>query len=130
MHRRFLDDRAWLENRRTMEILHDVESHVLALRDAPAVGACMSMDDTAAAIELAMERPLHAPAIKPRLDDGMPEADAAEIDAGAHATATFEGRRILKAFVDARWLAGFNERLAAYHAQLGAGAGSDAAERI
>jgi hypothetical protein len=81
--RRFLDDKAWLENRRIMEILHEVESHALALRDAPPAGPCMSMDDTAAAIELPMERPLHAPAIKPRLDDSMAAADAAEIDAGA-----------------------------------------------
>jgi hypothetical protein len=43
--------------------------------------------------------------------------------AGARASATFEVRRILKAFVDAQWLAGLNERLAAYHAQLAAGAG-------
>jgi hypothetical protein len=33
--RRFLDDRAWLENRRIMDILHGIESKALALRDAP-----------------------------------------------------------------------------------------------
>lgn len=39
----------------------------------------------------------------------------------------FEVRRILKAFVDAQWLADFDARLAAYQAQLaGGGAGSDA----
>ncbi|WP_231695883.1 DUF4194 domain-containing protein [Ottowia caeni] len=32
--------------------------------------------------------------------------------------ATFEVRRILKAFVDAQWLAEFDARLAAYHVQL------------
>ena len=31
----------------------------------------------------------------------------------------FEVRRILKAFVDAQWLADFDARLAAYQAQLG-----------
>lgn len=34
--------------------------------------------------------------------------------------ATFEVRRILKAFVDAQWLAEFDERLASYAAQLAA----------
>lgn len=34
-------------------------------------------------------------------------------------TAAFEVRRILKAFVDAQWLADFDTRLAAYQAQLG-----------
>ena len=35
----------------------------------------------------------------------------------------YEVRRILKAFVDAQWLADFDERLAAYQAQLGAASG-------
>ena len=41
--------------------------------------------------------------------------------------ASFEVRRILKAFVDAQWLADFDARLAAYRVQLqaGTGAGSD-----
>jgi len=37
--------------------------------------------------------------------------------------AMFEVRRILKAFVDAQWLADFDMRLAAYQSQLGASAG-------
>lgn len=36
----------------------------------------------------------------------------------------FELRRILKAFVDAQWLADFDARLAAYQGQLGANAGA------
>jgi hypothetical protein len=34
----------------------------------------------------------------------------------------YEVRRILKAFVDAQWLADFDARLAAYQGQLAAGA--------
>ncbi|BBP04700.1 hypothetical protein TPL01_30260 [Sulfuriferula plumbiphila] len=33
--RRFLDDQAWLENRRIMDILHGIEAKALALRDLP-----------------------------------------------------------------------------------------------
>ena len=44
-------------------------------------------------------------------------------NAVGNAAASYEVRRILKAFVDAQWLSEFNERLAAYHAQLRAGAG-------
>ena len=36
---------------------------------------------------------------------------------------SFEVRRILKAFVDAQWLAEFDTRLAAYQAQIAAGSG-------
>jgi len=40
----------------------------------------------------------------------------------------FEVRRILKAFVDAQWLADFDARLAAYQVRLAAGAGAAADE--
>jgi hypothetical protein len=40
--------------------------------------------------------------------------------------ASFEVRRILKAFVDAQWLADFDARLSAYQAQL-AGTATEAA---
>lgn len=42
---------------------------------------------------------------------------------GAGSEASYEVRRILKAFVDAQWLSGFNERLADYRAQLAGGNG-------
>ncbi len=42
--------------------------------------------------------------------------------------AVFEVRRILKAFVDAQWLADFDARLAAYRVQLGATSGGVADE--
>jgi len=40
---------------------------------------------------------------------------------GTGQTAVFEVRRILKAFVDAQWLADFDARLAAYQTQLQTG---------
>ena len=81
--RRFLDDKAWLENRRIMEILHEVESHALALRETPPRELGMTIADTAAAVELPMERPLYTPAARPQLDDSMPAAEGAQVDAAA-----------------------------------------------
>jgi len=46
---------------------------------------------------------------------------------GRQSTA-FEVRRILKAFVDAQWLADFDTRLAAYQLQLGMTSGDAADE--
>jgi len=43
-------------------------------------------------------------------------------------TAVFEVRRILKAFIDAQWLADFDVRLTAYQAQLGAASEGAAGE--
>jgi hypothetical protein len=81
--RRFLDDAAWLENRRIMDILRGIEAKALAVRDAPPTGAWMDIADTAASIELPMERPLFTPSVKPRIADLVLEAGAAEIDASA-----------------------------------------------
>jgi len=47
---------------------------------------------------------------------------------GTGQAAVFEVRRILKAFVDAQWLADFDARLAAYQVQLGATSGGTADE--
>ena len=80
--RRFLDDQAWLENRRIMDILHGIEAKALAVRDAPPPGnEVMSIADTAAAIELPMERPLYTPPIKPSIADLVLEAGDEDVDA-------------------------------------------------
>ncbi|HYE36663.1 DUF3375 domain-containing protein [Methylocaldum sp.] len=81
--RRFLDDRAWLENRRIMDILHGIEAKALELRDTPPSGEMMTVADTAATIELPMERPLYVPPIKPRIADVALETGDAEVDAAA-----------------------------------------------
>jgi hypothetical protein len=79
--RRFLDDQAWLENRRIMDILRGIEAKALALREAPPKGEVMTIADTAAGIELPMERRLYTPAIKPLIADIALESGDNEVDA-------------------------------------------------
>ncbi len=62
--RRFLDDKAWLENRRIMDILHGIESKSLAVRQQAPTGNFCDIAELAADIELPMERPLHTPSLK------------------------------------------------------------------
>ncbi len=82
--RRFLDDQAWLENRRIMDILHGIEAKALAVRDAPPPGnEVMSIADTAADIELPMERPLYTPPIRPSIADLVIETGDQDVDAAA-----------------------------------------------
>lgn len=81
--RRFLDDQAWLENRRIMDILHGIESKALALRDSPLPGAFMDIAESNADIELAMERPLFTPAIKPVIADLALQSGDEDIDPSA-----------------------------------------------
>src|SRR5690606_27512031 len=81
--RRFLDDQAWLENRRIMDILHGIESKALVLRETPPAGAVMGMAAAQADIELTMERPLFTPAIKPAITQLVLQAGDENIDPSA-----------------------------------------------
>ena len=81
--RRFLDDQAWLENRRIMDILHGIESRTLALRETPPPGEFMALAENAAAIELPLERPLYRLPLKALIADVELESGDAEIDTSA-----------------------------------------------
>ncbi len=78
--RRFLDDRAFLENRRILDLLHGIESKALALRAAVPSGTVMNMDAMGAEIVLPLERPLFTPSLKSRLADLAIVAGADDID--------------------------------------------------
>ncbi len=96
--RRWLDDQTWLENRRIMALLREIEHHALAVRDAPP-GApdFMTVDAPAPAIELVMERPLFQPACRPRLEEQVVlEGEAEDLDA-----ALFEQRFVDRAELEA-----------------------------
>lgn len=81
--RRFLDDQAWLENRRIMDILHGVEAKALAVRDAQPQGEFMSIAEPAADLELPLERPLYTPPLKPRIADIALEVGDDEVNSNA-----------------------------------------------
>lgn len=81
--RRFLDDQAWLENRRIMDILHGIEARALGLRLSPPPGEVMHIAEPAASIELPMERPLHSPVSKPLIADFLLKDSDETLDASA-----------------------------------------------
>jgi len=81
--RRFLDDQAWLENRRIMDILHGIEAKALAVRDTPPDGQIMSLAESSSSIELPLERPLHTPVQKLLLADIELEVGDVNLDATA-----------------------------------------------
>ncbi len=59
--RRFLDDTAWLEDRRIVELLRSIESQSLSIRDQPPMGIIHAIDLPTTAISLPFERPLFTP---------------------------------------------------------------------
>jgi len=85
--RRFLDDKAWLENRRIMEILRGIEGKALAMRDgapdalrAPDV---MQMDEVGVGLALPLERPLYQPPQHTALSSVALQAGDGDVDAAA-----------------------------------------------
>jgi hypothetical protein len=82
--RRFLDDQAWLENRRIMDILHNIEAQALAIRENAPTENFIELAEASATIELPMERPLYRPQVKPQivdleLEEGEGDADVAAL---------------------------------------------------
>lgn len=65
--RRFLDDQAFEENRRILELLRNIETSSLSLRENPPAGTVMHIDAMGADIRLPLERPLHTPAARQQL---------------------------------------------------------------
>lgn len=80
--RRFLDDQAWLENRRAMDLLRSIESTALRLRDHGTPPLTFEIDGTAPEIVLPMERPLYTPAARTPIDSSVDTGDE-EVDPAA-----------------------------------------------
>lgn len=62
--RRYLDDQAWLENRRIMELIRQVEQKALSLRGQIPDAAFAEIDDPGPEFALPMERVLYTPPFK------------------------------------------------------------------
>lgn len=85
--RRFLDDKAWLENRRIMDILRGIEGKALALRNAaPAAlraSDFMRIDEIGVGVDLPLERPLYQPPLHTVLTSVALQAGDEDVDAAA-----------------------------------------------
>jgi hypothetical protein len=73
--RRYLDDKAWQDNRRIIKVARDIEQRALALREAPPAGTVTALDESAPDISLVMDRPLFTPPLKLTIDEIATNAD-------------------------------------------------------
>lgn len=97
--RHFLDDQAWVENRRIMEILRGIETGALAVRDRPPRGPFTEVPSTAARIRLPMERPLYAPPISPSISTLALESGEDDLDTAALFAETVVDKARLEAHI-------------------------------
>lgn len=94
--RRFLDDQVWLENRRVLELIRQVEASALELRDdQPSIG--LEVDEPGVRVVLPFERPLYQAPAAATVESLIPPAASEELDAELLFAQTF---------VDAARLAG------------------------
>ena len=66
--RRYLDDKAWLENRRIMQLIREIEQTALSIRDRAPDGTIIELDEPAPNIDLTMDRPLFEPPLRPQIE--------------------------------------------------------------
>jgi Protein of unknown function (DUF3375) len=78
--RRFLDDQAFLENRRIMELIRGIEVNALNLRNEKFPAGFMEIDEASPQIDLPMERPLNTPSGKSRIQMDRIEIGQADFD--------------------------------------------------
>jgi hypothetical protein len=89
--RRFLDDKTWLENRRIMDILRNIESKALTMRNEGVLDRLLNaqayrfieISEIGVTIELPFERPLHKPALKPVFGNIKLDTEEDQVDASA-----------------------------------------------
>ena len=82
--RRFLDDQVYLENRRIMQLVRNIEAHALAVRDdSPGSAAFMELEESSPQLKLPMERRLFTPPLKPKLDSSVRPGDGGLVDPDA-----------------------------------------------
>jgi len=79
--RRFVDDQAHLENRRILDLIHEIETHAITLKVvAPTAAQVTTIDGFVPELNLPMCRSLYRPPTAPVLDGASIEAGAAELD--------------------------------------------------
>ncbi|EGD57105.1 DUF3375 domain-containing protein [Gordonia neofelifaecis] len=75
--RRFLDDQAWLENRRVMDLLRSIESTAYQVRDRRVDDFAHEIDSPTPSVHLPLERPLYRPTTSVEVaSDGIEEGEA------------------------------------------------------
>jgi len=77
------DDKVWLENRRIMQILREIEQKALDTRGRPPGEGFAEIDAMMPSIVLALDRPMFSPPMKPEIDDHISLANGDDVPSDA-----------------------------------------------
>lgn len=80
--RRFLDDHVWVENKRIMQLVREIETAALSVREQPPHDLGLTVNTPGVPISLPLERPLYDPQPETRVDSLLApgEDDDADLD--------------------------------------------------
>lgn len=74
--RRYLDDQAYLENKRIIELLNSINVNAIKAKGNPPEGPFMTVDEAAPTLFLPMEKPLYSVAIKAKIKSEVAAGEA------------------------------------------------------
>ncbi len=94
--RRYLDNRAYLENRRIMSLIESIAGSALSAKESMPAGVFMTVDDPSPAIALPMDRPMFSPPFHAAIESDVLEADGSEIDYSALLEQVYVDRALLR----------------------------------
>ncbi|MHA7175201.1 DUF3375 domain-containing protein [Arthrobacter sp. Sr24] len=81
--RRLLDDKVFLENKRIMALIRNVESGAVAVRDTPPTGNFSELSGHEVPVALPFERPLYEPSRQVAINDIVNISEDLDVDAQA-----------------------------------------------
>ncbi|MCP4287476.1 MAG: DUF3375 domain-containing protein, partial [Gammaproteobacteria bacterium] len=98
--RKYLDDQAWLENKRIMDLIRGIERHGVAIKDTPPNARMFTgVDELRPGIELIMARGLFVPPRNPVIEAIDLTEGKARVDVGALFSQTYIDEQALAANV-------------------------------
>ncbi|MBG6224321.1 flagellar motility protein MotE (MotC chaperone) [Arthrobacter sp. CAN_A2] len=98
--RRLLDNKVFLENKRIMQLIRQVEGGALATRGRPPSGVFMDIAAPTVDVALPFERPLYEPSRRAMVDDVVELSDDSAVDADALFSQFYVDKHRLAANVD------------------------------
>ncbi|WDP90669.1 MAG: DUF3375 domain-containing protein [Desulfobacter sp.] len=97
--RRYLDDQAFLENKRIMQVIQSIETQGVRVKDEPPGNDFISIDLPAPSVSLPMERPMYTFPIKPVINETVSLGDGSDIPSEMLTAGVFVDKLKLKGVI-------------------------------
>lgn len=97
--RRYLDDQAFLENKRIMQVIQSIETKGVRVKDDPPGNDFMSIDLPAPSVSLPMERPMYTFPVKPVINETVSLGDGSDIPSDLLTAGIFVDKLKLKGVI-------------------------------